>query len=582
MSQPPLPPLKIQTKVIDSSIVQESNVSQFSTLHQSYSDTSQIPQTVTPLPLNRSDNSGILYVGDSESADPTNPISLTSRRHKSPKELEQRNTLSLHSEPLTESEQSEHSEPFSSNMLDSFSSSSSSIESNSYSPPFSSSAFALSSAPTSVTSSIDNSFNNFMVPTFSTATLTPDSLTASTFAPNNQGLQNLAVKFDISPDFLSSDPVTISYLVQSAIASTHGSKILSDKGLRDARAELRLLKSRQSDIEHKILMEKKIKDTAHKFATSGIGKWSQWEDVGGRKRESLNESPKSARPLSKHALDEVSLSTHNLNMLEHEFKTNRERITLLETTIQGHTAAILALTHPGSGTEFSWRYPTNNVGNDKADIKLLTEKDINDSKIDGINESRENIDMDAKDNPVRGGKTEERMLAILNGIYSQVPDIKPSAENHVDEDLIDSLESAVTKILTRAHEGDQRSREIPSQKNENNTKNAIESNVDESVTKLNDKVKSLQVQLEALKVENSTLKASVLTASQRQASSVILLRHQFKRAMSDLKSDDKKDEIFNREWDKQTTTAFENAKSSVFTDKTSPHVMDGLRNTSEG
>lgn len=501
----------------------------------------------------------------------------------------------LHSTTPTDSENSEHSESFTASN-DTFSSPSS-IESSTFSPSFPSTSLVFSTAPTSVTSS-------FITSTATSSTATISMRTEDSPSPDPSLYINSSLYFDVSSELSPSDSVTLSYLVQSAIANTRGSKVLSDNELRDAQTELRLLKSRQRDIRQKITMEKKIQESAQRLADSGIGKWKSLDAL---KIPRMVESKRS-RPLSKHALDEVSLATHHLNLLEKELETNISRVAVLETTIEKHTAAILALTHPGSGTEFAWSVPSHlNNAKDK-DIESVSQSlsFTEDSPLHNVEEETPSINgnsigtgtpmvtEESNVGPVLGsdGRAEKDLSEMKNGIQSLLEMIHSSApdliknedheqrdeteskdlkdlhhvihsllqkydENKVNEKKIISLEEkqALLNIPKHSNSGSNTIPQIPTSPVAPSTPSTITPNsesvtpteeshkihhiqtadttpeADRTITSLNQQIHSLQSQLDFLKLQNSSLQSSVTIAAQRRAASVLLLRHQFSKAV---------------------------------------------------
>lgn len=469
----------------------------FSSMHKPFSSFTHPPQPHNP---NSSMPRSVNASGDPDAVD----ISYSSTYSKSHPFPQDKDTASAHSETLTES--SDHSEsyeePFSTNTIESFSSPSSSIE------PNDPNLFSLYQPKTLTFPTVSNAHDSFSL------SLMPQNHSSLKMMPPNV-LDNLPlhppIDFDLSLDFLSSsaDPLTLSYLVQSAIGSTSGSKILSDTEFQNAQSELALLKSRKLDIEHKILMEKKIQESAKKLAESGIGKWSNWnkaekENTCNEKfHETLIESPNSKnfihstdnsqprpRPLSTHALEEVSLSTHNITLLQSQHEKTIARIEHLSKLVQSHTAAILALTHPGSGTKYSWQnqylQQQENIAGFEHGLSAWAypkfgEPDLdNSSTKQGLqsnvssNRDLENVDHFSKEKeikPLSFGKTNndggtakiEKMKkdlgSILNMIYTNSPDIRAEQiknrnananENKAKEcDEVDDLQAAVSMLLQK-------------------------------------------------------------------------------------------------------------------------------------
>lgn len=214
--------------------------------------------------------------------------------------------------------------------------------------------------------------------------------------------------FNLSPLLNPRDPVSLSLLVQTAIAATKGARVLSDTELHDLRRELRILASRRTDLAHKLALERKIRDAASQLSkyhspapskkhmrrrssasnatssaapsvaspvppgstpptpssldddaddtvptttTSNRSSLSNFRSLLSSSHPAASDKKPSPKRLSKHALDEVAVATHKILGLEQELAAVAARAAEIERVLGAHATAVLALTHPGAGTD---------------------------------------------------------------------------------------------------------------------------------------------------------------------------------------------------------------------------------------
>lgn len=435
------------------------------------------------------------------------------------------NTCSFHSENSEHSERSLHSEHFSNTMTDTLSSPSS-ISSNSF-----------NSSYVPVNYSFQHNGNNNY----------PQHL--------NQHSQYslLNSSFRSEPDLdsrsipHSNDPVTLAFLIQSAISSAQNYTLLSDAQLLETRIQLSLLESRASDLELKIEMEKKIKMSAERLANCGIGKWSKdFEDDSNKEEieaEDENEGGETRRRkkrLSKHALDELTLSTHNLQLLTFRLEQTKRSIERLRNVEKEHHAGILAITHPGCGTKVAKEYYKmamidnygqrimNNGYGDSKDGTILPSSDTN-----TLTKEKEGL-LEIK----------SEIKELLQSVFEALPELKSeqdSKDGREEGNEMTDLKNVVSKLLTKCKDlGPSKpdksnisntTRELNTNKNDNtnssdNTRTDENPN-DDALTQANNQITLLSSKLQSLTIENFHLKQKYLTKCGQAGASVLLLRHQF-------------------------------------------------------
>lgn len=352
---------------------------------------------------------------------------------------------------------------------------------------------------------------------------TDDIFTVFDFPPESMPLNNspLPAKFEASAKIKSFDPITVSFLVQSAIHSAREYEVFSDVELQQKQSEITILKSRLQDLKTKIIMETKIKESATRLANSEIGKWPTWDEINGRGLTTGNQKMGINQPLSVSAFGETLLSGKNIKRLEDELENTKDKISIFERQLQEHRAAILAITHTESGC----------LGMNE---RLLN---LGDETYGDSNEKKLNIQ--------KISVMEERIDSILAEIYARQPE-RRSKENS-DRKGIEVLQSIVSDLLNndtvnRGLRQDNQYMMKPtaplnitakpglSSRKKSLTKNEVAS---EKIQTLENRIRQLEQTNEQLRQKES----NAVLGNLSDAASVILLRQQFTKAVNRLKSE---------------------------------------------
>ncbi|KAA8914095.1 hypothetical protein TRICI_002992 [Trichomonascus ciferrii] len=192
--------------------------------------------------------------------------------------------------------------------------------------------------------------------------------------------------YDLSPMLNVQDPVALHFLVQSSIAESKGYKVLSSQELDDAKKESTLLSSRISDVSHKLMMERKLRDAAaslsklHFDASNGGGTSSASSTSSSGRRSFLFGGQK--KRLSRHAEEELEVANRKIHTLEEELGKLNERSNATDMKILKHNVGILALTHQGSESTSAKMYESHlsrssTMGSGSAPVHQATSRMMN-------------------------------------------------------------------------------------------------------------------------------------------------------------------------------------------------------------
>lgn len=192
--------------------------------------------------------------------------------------------------------------------------------------------------------------------------------------------------YDLSPMLNVQDPVSLHFLVQSSIAESKGYKVLSSQELDEAKKESTLLGSRISDVSHKLMMERKLRDAAASlsklhFEGGGGGATSSASSTSSAGRRSFLFGGQKKR-LSRHAEEELEVANRKIHTLEEELAKLNERSTAIDMKVLKHNVGILALTHQGSESTSSRIYESHlsrssTMGSGSAPVHQATSRMMN-------------------------------------------------------------------------------------------------------------------------------------------------------------------------------------------------------------
>lgn len=330
--------------------------------------------------------------------------------------------------------------------------------------------------------------------------------------------------FKISPDLNIADPVTLNFLIQTAITDTKDARILSDSELQEEKLNLQFLRSRKADISHKISLEIKIRDAALHLSKIPLPQTQQEHLQSSSKTPDQVESPgrkhlfSSKRRLSKHALEEASHSSQKIESLEKELNEISSNIFEIETTINKHSTAILALTHPGAGTEASRIYTQSlSFETESLGRKFIPEEQNNSPKF----------------------KHDTAFInSLIDDIYLADPLIEKSLITEMPENPRIRLKMLISHILSQKSTNMEGSlmKINDSKTSGHNTEKTLE-----TVRKENDMIvdenKHIKIKLDQILTENKLLEEqntflqTKLLEKLQGPTSVTILRHQFQNAI---------------------------------------------------
>lgn len=155
--------------------------------------------------------------------------------------------------------------------------------------------------------------------------------------------ESMRKHYNVSNAFNLSDMVAVNFLIQNVIADSKGFPLLSYAELEERKRELDIDRSRLLDLQHKLKIERKMKEAALSLSKYHI--------------PPLSEVPESSsKRLSKQAFDEADLSFEKLAVLQAEYDELTQHVHECETDILRSSVAILGLTHPGSNSSIAADY----------------------------------------------------------------------------------------------------------------------------------------------------------------------------------------------------------------------------------
>lgn len=164
--------------------------------------------------------------------------------------------------------------------------------------------------------------------------------------------ESVASMYQISPSLNTNDMVALNFLVQTSIAGSEGFRVLSEMELQALKSEQQILASRRGELEHKLSLETKMKDAATSISKYHLNQQEYTSPTQAAKKSIFS----SKKRLSKQALGEAELSNQRISTYSLELSGVLERIRECQIIELQHSVAVLALTHPGSGSPVSNGY----------------------------------------------------------------------------------------------------------------------------------------------------------------------------------------------------------------------------------
>lgn len=180
---------------------------------------------------------------------------------------------------------------------------------------------------------------------------TRHSIPYSSDQPNTP-TESVGSMYQIPPSLNTNDPLALNFLVQSSIAGSVGFRVLSEMELQALKSEQQVLASRRGDLEHRLSLETRMKDAATSLSKFHLNQQEFTSPTQAAKKSIFS----SKKRLSKQALEEAELSNQRISLFSSELSGVLERMRECQITELQHSVAVLALTHPWSGSPVSNGY----------------------------------------------------------------------------------------------------------------------------------------------------------------------------------------------------------------------------------
>lgn len=337
--------------------------------------------------------------------------------------------------------------------------------------------------------------------------------------------------YDLSPMLNVQDPVALHFLVQSSIAESKGYKVLSSQELDEAKKEGTLLSSRISDVSHKLMMERKLRDAAASlsklhFDANNSGAASSGSSTSSTGRRSFLFGGQKKR-LSRHAEEELEVANRKIQTLEGELNKLNERSTAIDMKILKHNVGILALTHQGSDSTSSKIYESHlsrssTIGSNSGPVHQATSRMMN--QRNSHSSSPHQRRPSSSDETLGGSSTVDSLITLFSSSLASPttsprpppPHEKLSFLTNLSQSLVSQYDSTKNQLIVK------------------------ETQCEELKSILNDALYQLKPELENGSLDTSDLSAvraqtvEAISETQRQSKSQNLEIKQLQRSSSSL------------------------------------------------